>query len=290
VVGTLPAVVEERSDGRLVRGYPALSDRGRSVALDLFPSTESAAESHAAGVRKLFAIGAAREIRKLVRELPHLQAMALVHAMLPPAPDYVEVPQPGGDELGRAIVARSVEQVMPAAGEIRDEAGFRRARAEAGAGLWAAAEGLGLLVHEILEEYRSLMASRGERECALPAASRADVDGQMAHLIFRGFVHATPNAVLENYPRYLAALRIRLDKLGRGGAGDGGKLAGIAPLWERFRARAADHARRGRRDPELDRYRWMLEEYRISLFAQELGTAFRISPKRLQSQWRKVSL
>jgi len=103
-------------------------------------------------------------------------------------------------------------------------------------------------------------------------------------------VHVTPDEALENYPRYLAALLVRLEKLRRGGAGDSRKLATVAPLWERFTARAADHAVRGRRDPELGHYRWMLEEYRISLFAQELGTAFRVSPKRLESQWRKVSL
>ena len=51
-----------------------------------------------------------------------------------------------------------------------------------------------------------------------------------------------------------------------------------------------EHAARGRHDAELARYRWMLEEYRISLFAQELGTAFRVSPRRLEDQWRKVSL
>lgn len=116
------------------------------------------------------------------------------------------------------------------------------------------------------------------------------MDEQLAHLMFRGFVHATPDEALDNYPRYLAALRLRLEKLRRGGAGDNRKLAGIVPLWQRFTARAADHALRGRRDPELTHYRWMLEEYRISLFAQELGTTLRVSPKRLESQWREVSL
>ena len=131
---------------------------------------------------------------------------------------------------------------------------------------------------------------RGQQESTLPAASLTDVDEQLAHLMFRGFVHVTPDEALDNYPRYLAALRVRLDKLRRGGAGDSRKLAGIVPLWRQFMVRAADHAVRGRRDPELVRYRWMLEEYRISLFAQELGTALRVSPTRLESQWRKVSV
>ena len=289
VVGALPAVVEERRNGRLMRGFPALADRGRSVALALFPSAESAAESHAVGVRRLFAIGAARETRKLVRGLAHLEAMELMHAMLPAAPEYLEVPESGAG-LGGAIMARALERAMPGAAEIRDEVGYRRAAKEAVAGLWPAAERIGELVGAILEEHRSLMAVRREQGGTLPAASLADVDEQLAHLMFRGFVHVTPDEALDNYPRYLAALRVRLEKLRRGGAGDRRKLAGIVPLWQRFTARAADHAMRGRRDPELAHYRWMLEEYRISLFAQELGTALRVSPKRLESQWREVSL
>ena len=289
VVDALPAVVEERRNGRLMRGFPALVDRGQSVALALFASAESAAESHALGVRRLFAIGAARETRKLVRALGHLEAMELMHAMLPAAPEYLDVPGSGA-ELGSAIMARALERAMPDAAQVRDEVGFRRAAKEAGAGLWPAAERIAELVRGILEEHRSLMAVRREQGATLPAASLADVDEQLAHLMFRGFVHATPDEALDNYPRYLAALRVRLEKLRRGGAGDSRKLAGITPLWQRFTARAAGHAMRGRRDPELAHYRWMLEEYRISLFAQELGTVLRVSPKRLEDQWREVSL
>jgi ATP-dependent helicase HrpA len=285
----LPSVIEERRNGRLVRGYPALADQGASVALDLFPSAESAAQSHAGGVRRLFTIGAAREIRKLSRELPDLETMELAHAMLPVAPDYVALPETA-DQLGKAIVARAVERAMPGAGEIREQAEFRRAAAEAGACLWPTAEALGVLVRGILEEHRSLMSVRRTEESTLPAESLADVDEQMAHLLFRGFLYVIPDEALDNYRRYQSALRIRLEKLRRGGAGDSRKLAGVAPFWKRFTQRAAGHALRGREDAELARYRWMLEEYRISLFAQELGTALRVSPERLESQWRKVSL
>jgi ATP-dependent helicase HrpA len=290
VVDALPLVVEEQDNGRLVRGYPGLADQGESVALGLFPSAESAAQSHADGVRRLFTIGAAREIRKIMRDLPHLETMELMHAMLPSAPGYLQVPEPVRGELSRAMVVRAVERVMPGAGEIRDEAGFRSAAAQAGASLWCAAQALGGLIRTVLEAQRALMAERREQEPAVPAASLADVDLQLANLIFRGFVHVIPDQALESYPRYLAALRVRLEKLRRGGAGDSRKLAAIAPLWDRFAARAVDHAMRGRQDAELMRYRWMLEEYRISVFAQELGTAIRVSPERLESQWRKVSL
>ena len=290
LVDSLPDVVEERSDGRLVRGYPALVDRQASVSLELCPSPEAAAEVHGAGVRRLYALTASRELRRMLRDIPGLETLELLHGMLPDAPGYVTASLADNTPLGPAILDRAVERVMPGAADIRDEEGFRHAAASANGALRAEAEALAGLAGRILEEHRGLLALRGEPESMLPGDSLGDIDTQLRHLVYRGFIEATPDPALEDYPRYLAALGMRLDKLRRGGAGDSRKLAAITPLWQRFAARAAEHAGRGRRDPELDRYRWMLEEYRISLFAQEQGTAFRISPKRLESQWRKVSL
>ena len=116
LVGTLPRVMEERSGGRLVRGYPALVAREDAVALDLFASAEAAEEVHAGGVRRLFALGASREIRKLTRAVPHLEAMELMYAMLAPAPDYVVTARTDAHGLGRAIMERAVQAAMPSAG------------------------------------------------------------------------------------------------------------------------------------------------------------------------------
>ncbi|TFH44438.1 MAG: DUF3418 domain-containing protein, partial [Lysobacterales bacterium] len=291
VVDTLPMVFEERSQGRLVRGYPALVDRGDSVALALLPSAEAAAESHAPGVRRLYALDASREMRKQVRRIPRLEAMELMHAVLPDAPDYVMPVQEDDDTLARALMDRVVDHAMPGAGSIRDEASFRHAAAEADAALWCGAESLAASIHDILVEYRALTALRRDEESVLPAASLEDIEQQLAHLLFRGFVRVIPDEALANYPRYLHGVRNRLDKLRRGGAGDGRKLAAIVPLWNRFTARAAEHAMRARRpDAALVRYRWMIEEYRISLFAQELGTAYRVSPKLLELKWQSVSI
>jgi ATP-dependent helicase HrpA len=275
VVGVLPPLVEERRDGRLVRGYPALADQGQSVALGLFASRELAAECHADGVRRLFAIGASRSIRAILRELPHLESMELVHAMLPGAPGYVEVPDAADGALVPSIIARAAARAMPSAGEIRDEASYRRAAMQAAEKLPGIAESLSAQVWDILDRQRALRAELRAEESALPAASYADIEEQLVNLLFRGFLRVIPDEVLASYPRYLSALGRRLDKLRRGGAGDSRKLAGLAPLWHRFTARAADHRMRGRRDAELMRY---------------LGTALRVSPERLESQWRKVSL
>ena len=295
--GPLPELVEEHLDGRLVRGHPALVDAGDSVALRLLPSAQAACEAHATGVRRLFRLGSTRELRTLSRSLPGIERMQLVYAVLPQAPDYLcESPdaESGGNgvamDLTDALIDRSVARALPGAESIRDEASYEKAAQQARGELWPAAEALCDQIANILEEYRSLLAMRRDDLDAGPSDSLADVDRQLSHLIYRGFVSATPDGALSEYPRYLQALRMRLEKIRRGGAKDSHKVAEISPLWERFAARATDHADRARRDPELMQYRWMLEEYRISLFAQELGTAYRVSRKRLDEQWRKVGI
>ena len=120
------------------------------------------------------------------------------------------------------------------------------------------------------------------------AVALNDIKAQLANLVYPGFVRQTPAEWLKEYPRYLKAIEQRLDKVGSQLQRDrvwSGELAGY---WEQYQARAAKHAQEGKRDPELILYRWMLEEYRVSLFAQQLGTKMAVSDKRLNKQWAAV--
>jgi ATP-dependent helicase HrpA len=93
-------------------------------------------------------------------------------------------------------------------------------------------------------------------------------------------------------PRYLWAMRLRLERMRQGGQAaverDHEWAAQVAPADRAWRMRADDHRVRGIRDPELDAFRWMVEEFRVSIFAQELGTVVKVSPQRLEKQWQKV--
>ncbi len=94
---------------------------------------------------------------------------------------------------------------------------------------------------------------------------------------------------LQHYPRYLAAIEYRVDKLRTGG--DARDIEGRQQLevhWQRYRQQLEKNLQLEDWDPELDEYRWMLEEFRVSWFAQPLGTAVKISPQRLDKQWTKV--
>jgi ATP-dependent helicase HrpA len=117
-----------------------------------------------------------------------------------------------------------------------------------------------------------------------------DLKDQLDGLIFRGFLLEVPYARLKDYPRYLKAARERLDKLFHAAGRDQQQLRELTPLLDKWRERAAAVQAAGRHDPRLDEIRWMLEELRISLFAQRIGTAYPISLKRLEARWKELGL
>jgi ATP-dependent helicase HrpA len=115
-----------------------------------------------------------------------------------------------------------------------------------------------------------------------------DIRSQMAHLIIPDSFPKTPWEWLRQYPRYFRAILARLESLPGGVARDWQKFEDFQPRWQLYLEQARRHQAQGIFDPELLHLRWMLEEYRVSLFAQKLGTAIPVSPKRLEQQWAKV--
>jgi ATP-dependent helicase HrpA len=115
-----------------------------------------------------------------------------------------------------------------------------------------------------------------------------DIKAQLGNLVYPGFVRETPAEWLKEYPRYLKAIEQRFEKIGAQLQRDrvwSGELAGY---WEQYQTRLKKHLQEGKRDAELALYRWMLEEYRVSLWAQQLGTRMAVSDKRLNKQWSQV--
>lgn len=115
-----------------------------------------------------------------------------------------------------------------------------------------------------------------------------DIKAQLGNLVYPGFVRETPALWFKELPRYLKAVELRFDKLGSQVQKDRVWSTELAGLWAQYQARAQKHGQEGKRDPQLELYRWWLEEYRVSLFAQQLGTKAPISDKRLNKQWSQV--
>jgi len=120
------------------------------------------------------------------------------------------------------------------------------------------------------------------------AEAMADVRAQLARLVYPGFLSQTPPEWLPHLPRYLRAIALRLQKLRQAPDKDRQRRGDIIRLWESCQRQLERNARQEKRDPELIRFRWLLEELRVSQFAQELKTLLPVSVKRLEEQWGRV--
>ncbi|MDQ2696427.1 MAG: ATP-dependent RNA helicase HrpA, partial [Pseudomonadota bacterium] len=276
--GDLPEQVEFVRNGVALKGYPALVDQKDTVALRLLDSPQQAAAAHRAGLRRLYALQLRNELKYLRRNLPRFQAMSL---------HYLGVG--GQDELREDLVSAVIDRAFLGDGPLPRGRDAFLARLEQGRGqLPAVANDLCALAAEALDAWHQVRKRlAGDPPLSWQEAA-VDIRGQLERLVYPGFVTATPYEWLRHLPRYLKAIDLRLTKLTQAPDRDRQRRADVERLWSRYLAQARRNAERGVHDPELERYRWLLEELRVSLFAQELRTAVPVSVKRLEAQWDKV--
>ncbi len=277
----LPEYVETKHAGRTLRGYPALADLDGRVGLRLFESPEAAAASMRSGLARLYVHHLRDEMKYRAQHLPGIDAMRVWYA-------------PIGDskQLERDLLLLVADRAF-----VRDDADVRT-RAAFVARIDDGWNRLGESVEEVCTLAATILKRRnevaGRLDEGLPDAWRhaaADLPGQLRGLTYPGFLAATPFEWLRCYPRYLSAMLKRIEKLRT--VGPQRDLAWTREVYAwavKYEERRAKHARDGTVDPELARFRWMIEELRVSLFAQELGTSIPVSPKRLESQWERVRL
>jgi len=140
-------------------------------------------------------------------------------------------------------------------------------------------------VRAILAEVQAIraeletLASRGTLATVVP-----ELREQLDHLVYRGFLERMDGERLAHYPRYLKGIRGRLGKLAGAWQRDRSLAAEFAPLWQNYLSWRAS-----RDDPGIVEYRWLLEELRVSLFAQELKTPFPVSVKRAEKKWQEIA-
>jgi ATP-dependent helicase HrpA len=278
--GELPDTVRVRRSGLTLPAYPAIVDNGDAVSLRLMDTPDRAAHETAAGLRRLVAMQVGREVRHHVDRLPQLERLTVQLST-------VAKSGPLREQLVDLVIDRAFVADQPSA---RDAAAFEE-RLNAG---WNRIAGVtadvGTRVAAIGEAFhRASLALADVPASPAFAAATADTRGQVQRLMADGFLTCTPWTWLLQYPRYLGGVQLRMQKLRGGGAARDAHLqAKVVPLWRACIERMASHHKRGLFDGELQRYRWMLEEWRVSLFAQELGTSVPVSLKRLEQQWSKT--
>jgi ATP-dependent helicase HrpA len=276
--GDLPERVEIKRHGMTVAAYPAVVDQKKSVSLRLLDSAETARQQTRAGVRRLFLIQLREETRYLARHVPDLDRAAMVYATLG-----------SGRDLKQDLLVAAADRALFAEGEIRTREQFLEKARNGWRYLSAAATEIGATLVAIMQEYQEVAKILSTDASPAWLEGFADVREQLKHLLPPGFIATTPPEWFQHLPRFVKAIRVRLQKLVNAGAArDAQAIAQVRQFWDQYTRKAADNARRGLVDPELERFRWMIEELRVSLFAQALKTSIPISPQRLERQWQLV--
>ncbi|HVL46893.1 MAG TPA: DUF3418 domain-containing protein, partial [Acidovorax sp.] len=281
--GELPELMEIKKGGQTLVGFPALIDGGDAVTIEVFDEPEVAAAKHRAGLRRLFALQIKDALKYLEKNIPDLQKMAVAYMQVGRSPDGTG----GGtqEELRTQIIDVALDRAFLLDPLPTDEADFKR-RVEEGRGrLTLIANEVARLANAILIEYAA--AARKLKDTKNAPEATADVQQQLQRLMPKQFIAQAPWAQLAHYARYLKAITLRLDKYRADPARDAAKLAELRPQEQRYWRLVAE--RKGAVDARMQELRWLLEELRVSFFAQELRTPQPVSVKRLDKLWAQVN-
>ena len=272
--GELPELLEIRKGGQTLIGFPALIDAGDAVLIEVFDEPDIAASRHRSGLRRLFALQIRDALKYLEKNIPDMQKMA---AAFMPLGTLEEL---RGQIIDVALDRAFLLDPLPA-----DAASFQR-RVEEGRGrLTLIANEVARLCGAILADYA--LAVRKIRDSKQAVDAAADTTQQLQRLMPRTFLASTPWAQLQHLARYLKAITLRLDKVRADPARDAARLAELRPQETRYWRLLAE--RKGVGDARMQEFRWLLEELRVSFFAQELRTPQPVSVKRLDKAWQQIT-
>ncbi len=278
----IPVRLEYEREGVPVVGYPGLATDGERVRLQLFATERLAAVAHLQGTRQMFLNGHARLCKDLRRGFAEQQSMCL---------DYARVP--GGDcrALLDDIVAVCVDRALQLDdGEsILARRVFEERCAQARANLFGVGRETVDLTCSILAAYRQVMLARRDLDTPMRKPSLTDVDSQLKGLIYPGFLLVTPFPQLQCLPRYLAGLSERLSRMGLSLLDDERRMLEVKPFWDQYSAAVSDPGG-VESSALLSEYHWLIEEFRVSVFAQKLKTNVPVSAKRLRKHWHRYEL
>lgn len=271
--GKLPELLEIRRRGQTLFGYPALVDRGTHCDVEVFDSPDEAARIHRAGLRRLFALQLREPIKYLEKNLPGLREMAMQFIARATQEELRD------QLIDTALDRACLQDLLP-----DDDASFHARRDEGRSRLTLLAQEISRLVGQILNEYATVLKKLAQAKSF--AAAYADLQSQLDALMVKRFVVDTPYSQLTHFPRYLKAIGLRIDKLKADPARDARQFAEFHPLLQHYQRALAQ--RGGVTDARLAEFRWLLEELRVSLFAQELRTPMPVSVKRLYKVWESM--
>ena len=272
--GDLPELMEINKGGQSLIGFPALVDLNDAVQIEVFDELEVATQKHREGLRRLFALQIKDALKYLEKNIPDLQKMAVAYMPLGTA-----------DELRQQIIEVALDRAFLMDPLPSDELSFKKRIDEGRGRLTLIANEVARLAGVILIEFAA--ATRKIKDTKNAPEATADCAQQLQRLVPKRFLALSPWTQLQHYVRYLKAIVLRLDKWRADPARDAAKLLELKPQEQRYWRLVAE--RKGAVDDRMLEFRWLLEELRVSFFAQELRTPQPVSVKRLDKAWTQLN-
>ena len=254
--------------GQQVTVFNALHDEGDAVTLQTFDTRDEARAVHRGGLRRLFMLALKEQVKYLEKNLPDMQKLAMLF-----------LPFGNQQDLQRQILSVTFDRCCLNEPWPNNEKDFAARSKEAKARLNLVAQELARTVGAILIEHQALQKSLPGFKAHGQATQ--DIRSQCEWLFGKEWVACTPYERMQHLPRYLKAINVRLEKLRANPVRDAQQLAQLAPLQQQWQRKLSAH-QYGEPDAKLEDFGWMMQELRVSLFAQELKTPVIVSVKRLQ--------
>lgn len=275
--GNIKPQMQSRHGSMEITVYPALCDHQDGVTLELCATELAAKNMMWQGQRRLLALSCAQNVGYLEQHLPNKAKLSMYYQPLGSIKDLL-------DDLRLASVDKiMVEGHAPC----YDEESFNRLRDLVRGKLNDTALEIGKLVGQILELAHELKRRLKDRISLAVSICYADVENQLNSLIKKGFIASTPLECLKEYPRYLKAALMRLDKVNRDPVSDKGRQRIIDEVSELYK-NALSRYKNQDLPQDLQKVRWLIEELRVSYFAQQLGVKGPVSDRRIENEIARV--
>jgi ATP-dependent helicase HrpA len=271
----LPATYQFTQKGQSFVGYPAIIDEGETVGVRIFDIQQKAEFHHQAGLVRLFQLALRRECAYLVKNMPQSAAIEFTYNRLP---KHVIVSNAACGTYKEDMLYLILNSLFVEGRTIRSQEAFEQSLQQNKQQLGTIANEAGKTALAIMEQYNTI-------KTLLNRFQAKDINEQLELLVYAGFIRNTPYPYFKSIPRYLKAIQYRLDKLSH----DPQKIQEISRYSIRFWKEIEKQAKKNIVVPEQDSFRWALEEFRVSLFAQQLKTAYPVSAKRMDKAWDERS-
>ncbi|UOD30779.1 ATP-dependent RNA helicase HrpA [Massilia violaceinigra] len=271
--GELPELLEIVQGKLTLIGFPALVDKQTHCDLEVFDDPTVATATHRVGLRRLFALQFKEQIKFVEKNIPGLQQMGMQFMAMG-----------SQEELRDQIIQKAIDIACLQDPLPTDAASFNKRKDEGKSRLTLLVNEIARLVSQVLTEFHGLP----KKLQGVQAQAAADMQSQLQGLVHKRFLIDNDYAQLAHFPRYLKAINVRLEKLRADPARDAKLMAEWTQSASHFMRAARDRLAGKNTDPKMVEFRWMLEELRVSLYAQELRTPMPVSAKRLQKVWESM--